>query len=739
MPPLAHSARPDRSIPAQEYAEHIRAVFVGAGNRAHRASLHSARFGAILESAVEHAGLWHDLGKLDPANQRVLGAVSREKLPINHCDAGVAQLLREVETSGNPARLIAAFLVYAHHIGLPSFAEQEARAHYLRDESLYQQTDAVVDELVRLHLSALPGVQPTESDSCEWQSPPLFRLALSCLVDADHADTALHYRESPLFDDPPLRAVERLAALDKYVAELSKDKSDERTRLRREVYAACRESPTITPLIECDSPVGTGKTTAVMAHLLKAAIDKRLRRVFVVLPYTNIITQSVDVYRRCLVLPGEDPEFIVVAHHHKAEFSKVDSRHFTALWHAPVVVTTAVQFFQTLAGHHPATLRKLHQLAGSAIFIDESHAALPVKLWPRAWDWLKQLANDWGCHLVLGSGSLNRIWRLREVDVETPELPALIRPDVGSATSNAEAKRITFRTRPEPFALSGFAEWFTEIPGPRLVIVNTVQTAAALARHISQTAGRCKVEHISTSLCPTDRDKTLTIVKARLDPSRMDDDWTLVATSCVEAGVDISFRVGFRERCGLTSLLQTAGRVNRSNEFGSADVWDFILTSGELVAHNPAVKDGALILGSFFREDKVQPRWCTEALRREILQQYQADLHKPLASAEESKDFPKVSELFKVIDQATVTAVVDATLIKHLQAGNKVGWQEIQRGTVSVYHSKAEKFKLPLAEFHSFPELYRWNLEYNGFLGYMAGALTWLENENPQTTCDFIG
>src|SRR5205807_3776546 len=133
---------------------------------------------------------------------------------------------------------------------------------------------------------------------------------------------------------------------------------------------------------------------------------KKLRRVFVVLPYTNIINQSVDVYRRYLVLAGENPEEVVVAHHHKAVFQKVDTRHFTALWHAPVVVTTAVQFFETLADNHPSGLRKLHQLPGSAVFIDESHAALPVKLWPRAWDWLKQLTRDWGWHVVLGSGSL---------------------------------------------------------------------------------------------------------------------------------------------------------------------------------------------------------------------------------------------------------------------------------------------------------------------------------------------
>src|SRR5438477_12860232 len=94
MPPLAHSGRPKDDIPAQEYADHIRAVFVLAQNRAAKAARFSSRFEGVLRSSVQHASLWHDLGKLEPANQEVLGSDSGARLPINHCDAGVAQLPR---------------------------------------------------------------------------------------------------------------------------------------------------------------------------------------------------------------------------------------------------------------------------------------------------------------------------------------------------------------------------------------------------------------------------------------------------------------------------------------------------------------------------------------------------------------------------------------------------------------------------------------------------------------------
>src|SRR5262249_1677483 len=143
-------------------------------------------------------------------------------------------------------------------------------------------------------------------------------------------------------------AAKRLELLDQYVAELNRGREDERSRLRWQVYQACRNSETAAGVWACDSPVGSGKTTAVMAHLLKVASAKRQRRVVVVLPFTNIIDQSVDVYRKALVGPGQSLDEIVVAHHHRAEFEEPAARQYSFLWHAPIVVTTAVQFFETL-------------------------------------------------------------------------------------------------------------------------------------------------------------------------------------------------------------------------------------------------------------------------------------------------------------------------------------------------------------------------------------------------------
>ncbi len=248
----------------------------------------------------------------------------------------------------------------------------------------------------------------------------------------------------------------------------------------------------------------------------------------------------------------------------------------TYLWEAPIVVTTAVQFFETLAAARTGSLRKLHQIARSAVFIDESHAALPAHLWPQAWKWLTSLRDDWNCHFVLGSGSLSRFWMLPEF-VDSPQpIPDLVDEEPSVASTEFEQQRIHYRTHTQPFDLEQLIPWISQHAGPRLLIVNTVQSAAYIAMHLKEDSGRQSVEHLSTALAPVHREATLDRIKLRLQ-NESDNDWTLVATSCVEAGVDISFRTGFRERASLNSLLQTSGRVNRSGEHGTADVWDFQL------------------------------------------------------------------------------------------------------------------------------------------------------------------
>jgi len=712
----AHSQKAECGIPAQAYSEHIENVRRDAVGHAQAAGSYSAQYGAALREGTGFAAEYHDLGKLDWDNQKIL-ACGTGKLPINHVDAGAAYLLQ-----GRTAlNTFAALLVYAHHRGLPGLPTEQAKgARFLRDETLYPLTEERLTDYIRTHRDIVSQSSfPAHVSNWPRITPQVARMALSCLVDADHSDTSRHYGYplpsglAPLSETAPAR----MAALDEYVKKLSSGKVDPRTKLRTDIYEACREASTAVSMYACDSPVGTGKTTAVMAHLLRAVAAKGLRRIFIVLPYTNIIDQSVDVYRRSIALPDENPTDVVAAHHHRVEFEDWRSRQYSFLWHAPFVVTTAVQFFETLASNQTAALRKFHQVAGSAIFIDEAHAALPSCLWPQGWKWLKELVQEWGCHVVLGSGSLSRFWELDDFMQPPEQLPELVSDGTRTAGAQAEAGRIRYRAVEQPMTLQELITWVQSCPGPRLLILNTVQSAAVVAKALGN---RLHVEHLSTALSPYHRNRILQRVKARLI-DKQGTDWTLVATSCVEAGVDLSFRTCFRERCSLVSLIQTGGRGNRSGEYGQSDVWDFQLVHGGGLREHPAFRTSARILGEMFNEGLVTAEQCREALRREIRQEGMRGKADAILLAERNQDFPTVEEQFAVIDSNTVTVVVDDDVKKRLEEGRSVLSEELHTHSVQIWGYRKDEWAL--AESKRCPGVFLWKLAYDDFLGYMKGVL----------------
>jgi len=717
---LAHSAKPEKSISAQSYADHVHGVVFRAMRAAEDAASYSATDGDLLCAVVRLAAEYHDVGKLDRENQTVLaGEISARHLPVQHTDAGAAYLINEFPQS--------AVLVRSHHIGLPDFVEEGNRTegHLFRDEMVLEHVNKTLEQLLKKHASTVSGLPPVTGLAVGLTGNPsvFFRLALSCLVDGDHTDTAINYGGYPKTElVVKLRAKERLSALDNYINGLEKS-DDERSSLREQMYNVCRDANVEAGISSCDSPVGTGKTTAVMAHLLAQAHRRGLRRIIVVLPFTNIITQSVDVYRKALLLPGEKPEDVVVELHHRADFQDAMSRQLTALWKAPIIVTTAVTFFETLASNTPSTLRRLHNLPGSAVFVDESHAALPAKLLPLAWFWMKIFADEWKCYWVLASGSLNRFWQISEFDENPPEVPEILPTDFRVKLNKFEINRIDYRYNRDFMGVTELVDWLVTLPGPRIVILNTVQSAAIVAKEFKEKLGGKAVEHLSTALTPRDRKITLHRVKTRLENSS-DVNWALIATSCVEAGIDISFRTGVREIGSLVSLLQTAGRVKRHGGIEESEVWSIRLSDRGLLKSNPGLKDASHVLEEYCEKDVlITPSLCTDALKREI--RLAGNVRDDLQKKEDSLRFPMVEKEFCVIDSDTRITVVGDQIIKKLESFEKVDWREIQDNSVQIWGYKLEQLRIK--EIRN--GLYAWTYPYDSFLGYMAGVIPVLESQ----------
>jgi len=691
-----------------------------------------------LLDAIETAATFHDLGKLDPANQAVLSRGRGDGLPWDHIDAGVAHL-----TAKHVQDWMSAWLIRAHHTpGLPEHAGHFDPDHLgralrgrrrdddepARHAGQQERTDSHLQQYLAVHEAAVGPYVTTRRRPTHGLT---MRLALSCLVDADHSDTALYDTGRPPTGSPAPRWKERLESLCRYVRNLPGGDTREeraRNRLRSDFFEACVRSQEPGAMVACEGPVGLGKTTAVTAYLLRRAMDEtpNLRRLIVVAPYTNILTQTAERLRRALVLPNERADEVVVEHHHRADFSDRANRELAVLWHAPIVLTTAVSFFETLAGCDPASLRKLHALPGSAVFLDEAHAALPTRLWPQNWRWLRELAERWGCRFIFASGTLARFWENAEIVPDPVRLPELLPTGQAVTVRDAERRRVRYESLEggRCLTVAGLIAAIRESPGPRLVVLNTVQNASVVARAMRKSGMR--VLHLSTALCPGDRYCIMRRVTRCLEAGWRN--WTLVATSCVEAGVDFSFRCAFRERFSVASTLQIGGRVNRHGEYdslGGGAVYDFALDD-QLISIHPAAEVSADILRDCFSRGELisaDPAELVTKAMQEELRRLPGEPGKQLLKAENERDYPEVARLGRVISDDTRLVVVDPRLKRLLRGGRFVSFRELLEGSVQLWAKKIDKLGCVQVP-HRGDELYLWNSRYDpDFLGIMAGVL----------------
>lgn len=574
------------------------------------------------------------------------------------------------------------------------------------------------------------------------------RLAFSCLVDADHSDMARF--DAGWTPPPPAdpRWAERLAALDGYVATLG-GADEDRSALRRAFYHACRGREPDAALIGCEGPVGVRKTTAVSAHLLRRALATGARRLFVVAPYTAILTQTAAALRKALLLPGEGGG-LIAEHRHRADFAAPGARDLATLWTAPIVLTTAVQFFETLSSNEPARLRKLHMLPGSAVFPDEAHAALSATgerrranggkrlrtaFYPQHWRWIEALTRDWGCSFVFASGSLARVWDCAElIDAPPRTLPDLTPAPLAVRLRGAETRRVVYRTLGLLSGPPALAAATRARPGPRLLIMNTVQSAAIIAKRLR--AKGDDVLHLSTALAPDDRAavlaQVLAQVLARLDDKARDSDWTLVATSLMEAGVDVSFRTAFRERFSTAALIQTGGRANRHGEYpDGAEALDFVVAAADGLTAHPEAAAAADVLAALFEAGALDgdvdcAALVTAALRRETRMRGAA--RDAIGEEETRRAYPDVASLARLIDADTRFVVVRAELRDRLERRRPVSSRELLGASVQLWAKIIDRFAL--APIQGREGLLFWPHAYDPtFLGYMDGALRLLEVE----------
>lgn len=400
-------------------------------------------------------------------------------------------------------------------------------------------------------------------------------MLFSCLVDADYLDTEAFFDRAGNGRLRRSGELPSLAALrDRLDAKLAGFRVDKPVNERRaEILQTVRQHATLPPQIfSLTVPTGGGKTLASMAFALDHAIAHGLRRVIYVIPFTSIVEQTAAVFRDAFGDLGD----AAVLEHHSAfaddKTTKPEAREKLKLamenWDAPVVVTTAVQFFESLFADRPSRCRKLHNIAGSVVIFDEAQT-LPLPVLRPCVAALDELARNYRTSVVLC----------------TATQPALKAPDLKGGFASVcelapDPKRLADqlkRVRIRHIGTAGdelLAQMIAERPQV-LCIVNNRRHARVLFEAIADRPG---ARHLSTLMCAKHRSKVLAEVRQALkegEPCR------LVATSLIEAGVDVDFPTVLRAEAGLDSIAQAAGRCNREGSRPLADSEVLIFASDD--------------------------------------------------------------------------------------------------------------------------------------------------------------
>lgn len=629
------------------------------------------------ESQACLAGLLHDIGKYSDDFQRRLAGGPK----VDHSTAGakVAFSLHQPEV---------AFAVAGHHGGLPDGGGK-------RDTP---------------ETPTLFGRRKKEVPPCEdWRSevtlpdahrPPLpkdgfstsfyIRMLYSCLVDADYLDTEafMNGTTSGRGGGEPMDVL--LQRLRDYVAPWWNPTS-ELNQKRCEILQRCFEQGRTAPpgLFTLTVPTGGGKTVSSLAFALTHAVAYQKRRVIYVIPYTSIIDQTASVFTRIL---GEEN---VLEHHSGSEATMKDRDTdgapsskvlATENWDAPVIVTTAVQFFESLFANRSSRCRKLHNLADSVVIFDEAQT-LPVAYLRPCVAAIGQLVRHYGVTAMLCTATQPALGplfdelapglSLREIMEDPAKLYTFFR-----RTTLRQAGEVTEEDLAGQLSATGQA----------LCVVNSRATAQRLFGMLPREGCYC----LTTLLCPADRKRLLAEIRARLQggaPCRV------VATSLIEAGVDLDFPAVWREEAGLDSVLQAAGRCNREGKrpadqstvtvfrLAGQTVPNIILSSTEAarsVFHDfadPAEPDAIHAYFSLFLTLKGQE----ELDRKGILPGFARDM--------EGRIFPfaTAAERFKLIESPAVTVYLalpeNETLIEALRAGNcsRTLYRRLGQYGVTVY------------------------------------------------------
>ena len=483
-------------------------------------------------------GLSHDIGKYSDGFQKRIWEGAPK---VDHSSAGAQELMKLKNMSG----LICAYCVAGHHSGLMDYRELYHRLNKKLvnklDYGSYQR-DIVIPTVPRWkgELGKNPGFS-------------IFfftRMLFSCLVDADYLDTEL-FMKGVVSRNIPFDNMSILKArIDGYIYEngyLSGKNGI--NRLRSEILERCieRGKSFDKGIYTLTVPTGGGKTISSLAFALNHAVKHAQNRIIYVVPYCAIIDQTVEVFNRILGSGN------VLAHYSEADYEEdeeTSKKLATENWDMPVIVTTAVQFFESLFANKTSKCRKVHNIANSVIVFDEAQSIPRDYLDPCVCA-ISELTVNYNTTSVLCTATqpaLDTRFSKYYPGIEIKEIS-----DDPEKLFKA-FKRVSYQ----------FIGCMTdEKIGEELALnrqVLCIVSTRAQAKRIFELLPKEGRVHLSTLMTPEHRKRAIKVIRRRLNEG---DVCRVVSTSLIEAGIDLDFPVVYRSMAGLDSLIQAGGRCNR--------------------------------------------------------------------------------------------------------------------------------------------------------------------------------
>ncbi|MHB8277949.1 MAG: CRISPR-associated helicase Cas3' [Candidatus Humimicrobiaceae bacterium] len=643
---------------------------------------------------AELIGWLHDIGKYSQEFQNMLIKTADNNTNIEkrgHPDHSTAGAQKACQLYSNGFDKLLAYTITGHHSGLLDGKSNEAclddrlKKSNIPDYSAYS-TDALE---FSTNIKSLPFIPATgNNERIAFQLQFFIRMLFSCLVDADFLDTeAFMNKDNALLRGNYSELSEMDSKLKEALDEISsKAPNTVINKYRKNILQQCITAADNLPgLFSLTVPTGGGKTLSSLAFAMKHALKYGMKRIIYVIPYTSIIEQNADVFRKIF---GNEA---VLEHHSNIIVNNDNYKSQLAIenWDAPLIVTTNVQFFESLFYNRTSKCRKVHNISESVVILDEAQM-LPVNFLKPCMEILRELANSYKTTIILC----------------TATQPALSKNDefinglenVNEIISSPEELYKNFK-RVEINCLSKEQQKTTDNELIKMIldykqvlcVVNTRRHARELYEQIDDKDG---LYHLSALMCPIHRSEIIQKMKNDLKDGKK---CRVISTQLIEVGVDIDFPVVFRSVAGIDSIAQSAGRCNREGKLPIGKVYIFyperdlpvgFLRQGAEEAnaiirkYNDLLSIGAV--NEYFRnlywinEDKLDKERILEKLSEGV-----GSINFP---------FREIAENFKIIDKDMESIIIpysdDAKeIIKQLRYAEftKIFARKAQRFSVQVY------------------------------------------------------